>query len=128
MDHAQAEQFFIKRESYCNFELPPYFCFEKVLEKVSKVLNGKQLKSYYASNDSPSNYDDVNHTLLANKDGKYAWRPFTLIHPALYYALVNLLTSEEKLECSEETLSPFSKQRAHSMSQLASNLAWQKVR
>lgn len=95
LDHAQAERFFIKRESYCNFELPPYFCFEEVLAKVSKVLKGKQLKSYCVSKDSASNYDDVNHTLLANKDGKYAWRPFTLIHPALYYALVDLLTSEE---------------------------------
>lgn len=95
LDHSQAEQFFIKRESYCNFELPPYFCFEEVLTKVSKVLKGKQLKSYCVSKDSASNYDDANHTLLANKDGKYTWRPFTLIHPALYYALVNLLTSEE---------------------------------
>lgn len=94
LDHVQAEEFFIKRESYCGFELPPYFCFEEVLQKVAKVLKGKQLKSYCVSKDSASNYDDVNHVLLTNKDGKYAWRPFTLIHPALYYSLVDLITGE----------------------------------
>ena len=95
LDHVQAEQFFIKNQSYCNFELPPYFCFEEVLQEVAKVLKGKQLKSYCVNKDSASNYDNVNHILLTNKDGKYAWRPLTLIHPALYYALVDLLTSPE---------------------------------
>ena len=95
LDNVQAEQFFIKRESYCNFELPPYFCFEEVLEKVAKVLKGKKLSDYYSKTNSPSSHDNVSHILLTNKDGKYAWRPLTLIHPALYYALVDLLTSEE---------------------------------
>ena len=40
LDDSNAEKFFLKRENYCNFELPPYFCFEEVLKKVSKVLNG----------------------------------------------------------------------------------------
>src|SRR5260370_34888643 len=30
-----------------------------------------------------------------NKDGKYAWRPMQLIHPVLYYSLVNEITSKQ---------------------------------
>ncbi len=93
LDHGEAKEFFIKQESYCSFELPPYFCFEKVLQRVHRILNGKNLKDY-CHKPGASSYDDVNHTLLTNKDGKYAWRPFTLIHPALYYVLVDLLTSQ----------------------------------
>lgn len=36
----------------------------------------------------------MNYTFLNNKDGKFAWRPFQLIHPALYVSLVHNITEE----------------------------------
>ena len=44
---------------------------------------------------TPDKYDDVNYKFYHNKDGKYAWRMFQLIHPALYVNLVNVITNEK---------------------------------
>lgn len=84
-----AREYFLKAESYCSLDLPPYICFELLIKSVHKILNGKCL-SDFSSN--PRDHDDVNYTILSNKDGKYAWRPFQLIHPVLYVSLVHHLT------------------------------------
>ena len=39
--------------------------------------------------DSPEKKENVDYFIIHNKDGKYAWRPFELIHPILYVKLVN---------------------------------------
>ena len=44
---------------------------------------------------NPRDYEDLNYTMLSNKDGRYAWRPFQLIHPALYVCLVDAITLPE---------------------------------
>ncbi len=69
-----------------------YFRFQDLLDSVSAELNGKLLSDYQDSN--PRDYDDINYKLLTNKDGKYAWRPFQIIHPAIYVSLVNKITEE----------------------------------
>lgn len=84
-----ARAFFLKEESYCNLDLPPYIKFDALIEGVHKVLDGKKLSSFSSN---PRDHDDVNYTILNNKDGKYAWRPFQLIHPALYVSLVHHIT------------------------------------
>ena len=86
MSADQATTFFLKQESYCTFDLPPYFRFEGVLHNVAAVLYGKTLSEL---SKSPRNYDSVNHQILNNKDGRFAWRPLELIHPALYVSLVH---------------------------------------
>lgn len=93
LSHDEAQAFFLKSESYCRLDLPPYFDFEKILSDTKSVLNGKQLSSMWKRR--PRNCEDVNYTILNNKDGKYAWRPFELIHPALYVSLVQTMTTEE---------------------------------
>ena len=89
MTSAQARTFFLKAESYCNVELPAYFKFAKILSDVAKILKGKRLADMSTK---PSQHEGVNYTLLSNKDGRHAWRPFQLIHPALYVSLVNHIT------------------------------------
>lgn len=42
--------------------------------------------------------DDLNYTLIINKDGNYSWRPLVLLHPILYVDLVNCLTKEDHWE------------------------------
>ena len=94
MSHQEARDFFLKQESYCNFELPSYFQFANLLTTISTLLRGKDLKTFCAQNASPRDFDDVNHTILQNKDGRHGWRSMQLIHPALYVHLVHLITEE----------------------------------
>lgn len=93
---AEAKSFLLKSESYVNFHLPTYFNFQVLLDSINDELNGKLLSDYRAS--SPRSFDDINYKLLTNKDGKYAWRPFQVIHPAIYVSLVNQITKEANWE------------------------------
>ena len=93
MSYIEARRFLLKEDSYCEFDMPVYFKFKKMLDAVDKVLKGKNLNDYRRH--SPSRHDGINHTLLNNKDGKYAWRPLELIHPALYVSLVDRITQRD---------------------------------
>jgi hypothetical protein len=104
-DHTEARRFFLKEESYFNFDLPTYFTFQPLLNKVSNKLQGKRLSDFYSTfynskKDKnlptfPQFYENVNYEFLNNKDGKYAWRPFQLIHPAIYCSLVHNMTTSK---------------------------------
>lgn len=85
-----AKEFFMKSESYSNLDLPPYFVFDKLLEEVFDIMNGKEFSSFQLKR--PNESENVNYILFNNKDGKYAWRPIQLIHPAIYVSLVNSIT------------------------------------
>ncbi|MFO2968218.1 RNA-directed DNA polymerase [Legionella pneumophila serogroup 1] len=93
---AQAKKYFLKEESYCNFDLPTYFKFEGLLKEIDKKLGAKKLSNFYNGSkpNRPRDFENVNHSILNNKDGKYAWRPFQLIHPIIYVYLVNTITAE----------------------------------
>lgn len=93
LNSVEAKAFFLKEESYCSFELPEYFSFQKLLASLSKELQGKVLRDC-TTDIKPKDVEEVNYTLLNNKDGKFAWRPFQLIHPALYIFLVQEITQE----------------------------------
>ncbi|MEN1761792.1 RNA-directed DNA polymerase [Anoxynatronum sibiricum] len=88
---SEARKFLLKAETYCGVDLPPYFVFEKLIQEVNNELEGKNLSDLIKS---PRDYEDVNYTILNNKDGKYAWRPFQLIHPVLYVSLARQITEE----------------------------------
>jgi len=90
----KARAFLLKEESYINFDLPPYFVFSKLLKTLSATIEGKPLSGFYVSDRElrPCKREGVNYKILSNKDGKYAWRPFQLIHPALYVSLVHEIT------------------------------------
>ena len=92
----EARDFFLKHESYFTTDLPPYFRFDWLLAGTFEVLQGKQLRELRSR--SPREYDRVNHRILANKDGRYAWRPLELIHPAIYVSLVLCMTEPHQWE------------------------------
>ena len=104
MSSTQARAFFLKQENYCGIELPVYFRFDPILASVAKALSGQQL-SDLSSN--PRNHDGVNYTFLSNKDGRHAWRPFQLIHPALYVSLVGGLTAAAQWKVIRDRLRTF---------------------
>lgn len=41
------------------------------------------------------NISNPNVRVMANKNGSYTWRPFTMIHPIIYVDLVNTITKDE---------------------------------
>jgi len=87
-----ARAFFLKPESYCRIELPPYYDFRTILRRVNKLLEANPLAGLKLK---PRSCEGVNYTIYSNKDGRYAWRPFQIIHPAIYVDLVNLVTEPE---------------------------------
>lgn len=104
LNHSEARQYFLKEESYINFDLPAYFDFNNIITQISTLLDGHKLSEFLDSfTDAsgkvrptyPCNFENVNYTFLNNKDGKYAWRPFQIIHPALYVSLVHCITEED---------------------------------
>ncbi|WP_197529756.1 RNA-directed DNA polymerase [Botrimarina mediterranea] len=89
MSDAEAKAFFLKHSSYCNFDLPPYFNCDSILSSVDAEL-GTLSQRPWAAKDVRNR--DTSHLLLSNKDGRFAWRPFEIIHPVLYAHLVQLIT------------------------------------
>jgi RNA-directed DNA polymerase len=92
LSSADARAHFLKGSSYFNGDFPKYISFEPILQAVAAVLGGGSYAAFKGSN--PHGLPSVNYSFTANKDGKFAWRPFELIHPALYVSLVNALTEE----------------------------------
>lgn len=90
LNFEEAKTFFLKHESYINVDLPPYIKLENLLEEANKVLVRKNFISIKKS--SPDNLERVNYKLFHNKNGKYDWRQFELIHPFIYVSLVNEIT------------------------------------
>lgn len=103
LNHTEARQFFLKEESYFHFDLPQYFVFQNLILTISTHLTGQVLSDQYSTyinpsghpkKNLPSEFENVNYKFLNNKDGKFAWRPLQLIHPALYVSLVHSMTEE----------------------------------
>ncbi|MBV9776622.1 MAG: RNA-directed DNA polymerase, partial [Acetobacteraceae bacterium] len=89
----EAKVHFLKDSSYFNGDLPEYISFEPILEDVAKTLGDKNYSAF--KNEKPDSFPDVNYSFVANKDGRFAWRPYELMHPAIYVSLVNMICSAE---------------------------------
>ncbi len=101
LNHDEAKWFSRDEKNYVNFDLPYYFHFDDLLTIAAGTLFGKQSiteisrKIDEGGYVKPKNLDNVNCTVLGNKDGAFTWRPFQLIHPVLYVDLVNLITNKK---------------------------------
>jgi hypothetical protein len=80
----EARKVFLESEAYCNIDLPEYVNFSNLLKEVENYGLPIDLKK--------TSHNDTSYIFYNNKDGKYAWRKFQLVHPVLYVELVNLLT------------------------------------
>ena len=85
----EAKKHFLKGSSYFNGDMPSYISFEPILTDVAAVLNEENYAAFKSAN--PEDFPGVNYSFLSNKDGKFAWRPLELIHPAIYISLVNTI-------------------------------------
>jgi len=93
MSSKAARDYFLEPSSYCSIDLPDYFQFSQLLQNVENILATKTLKEL--SSKKPRDFENVNHSLYNNKDGRYAWRPLQIIHPAIYVSLVNEITKPQ---------------------------------
>jgi len=105
MTWKEARAFFLKPESYCSVELPEYFSFDKILSAVTEAFEKEPLDGHTLH--KAREHESVNYSLLSNKDGRYAWRPLELIHPALYVSLVNHITEPAQWEFIRERFKEF---------------------
>lgn len=107
LNEKEVREFLLKQESYFNFDLPQYFTFQELIFKLDKKLTNRNLSDFRSS--TPRDFDDVNYKVITNKDGKYAWRPFQLINPAIYVSLVHKITQKESWEVIIERFELFQK-------------------
>lgn len=105
MPRGDARAFLLKPESYCSVDLPRYIQFGGVLNATSRLLGKRDLASI--QKESPRKHECVNYAMLSNKDGHCAWRPFQLIHPALYVSLVRIITEKAHWKTIRERFAVF---------------------
>ncbi len=105
LSNEEAKQHFLKGSSYFNGDMPSYISFDPVLTKVDAVLDGK-IYTHFQSN-KPNNFEGVNYSFIANKDGKFSWRPYELMHPAIYVSLVNEICKPENWQHITQRLLEF---------------------
>ncbi|KXK49206.1 MAG: Reverse transcriptase (RNA-dependent DNA polymerase) [Chloroflexi bacterium OLB13] len=103
----EARKHFLKGSSYFNADIPSYISFEPILNDVARVLDGNSFLELQPRGKKPSSFPDVNYHLLSNKDGKFAWRPIELIHPAIYISLVNLVCKPNNWQHIQRKFSEF---------------------
>ena len=56
LSHIEARRYFLKEESYFNFDLPQYFVFQSLLDDVAKKIEGKQLSDFFINIISDNQY------------------------------------------------------------------------
>jgi RNA-directed DNA polymerase len=89
LSNEEARTHFLKGSCYFNGDLPRYISFEPMLGAIAKVLKGGSFSPHKEK--SPAELPYVNYSFIANKDGRFSWRPYELIHPVIYVSLVNTI-------------------------------------
>jgi RNA-directed DNA polymerase len=109
----EARQYFLEEKNYCaSLSIPKYISFQKILEETDKFLTDST-SNFKSHIDKPDKleFESINHVVYHSKDGKYSWRPLTLIHPVFYVYLVHLITQEENWKLIQKRLNSFSKNK-----------------
>lgn len=102
---SDAKQFFLKETSYFRNDLPKYLSFQPIIDAVSQTLGNGSYSDFLGKYEDPesgktkplrpNDSSGVNYSFTANKDGRFAWRPYELIHPAIYVSLINQICTDE---------------------------------
>lgn len=105
LSNDEARAYFLKGSSYFNGDMPLYISFETLLADVATALNGNTFDQFKQSN--PADLAGVNYNFIANKDGRFAWRPFELMHPAIYVSLVSVICENENWQLLKSRVAEF---------------------
>lgn len=93
-----ARRFFLKNRSYCNIELPSYYNFQELIDKISSFYDDNLKKNPSFNNylnKKSKDHTITNYHIYSNKNGRLSWRDFQIIHPIPYVYLVYTLTENE---------------------------------
>jgi hypothetical protein len=93
LSNEEAKQHFLKGSSYFNGDMPNYISFDPILSEVDAVLEGRNYLEFKSAN--PCDFQGVNYNFIANKDGRFAWRPLELMHAAIYVSLINAICESD---------------------------------
>lgn len=105
LDAATAKAYLEKPECYFRSDFPPYISFRTILKDVAEAMDGEPYTAFQkAKPERASDMAGVNYELLSTKDGRFAWRPFELIHPAIYMTLVQLICEEANWKLLQDRL------------------------
>lgn len=90
----KARAHFLKGGCYFRDDIAKYLSFEPILNDAASALGAALYRGVMVSDKSkwPENLPGVNYSFTANKDGRFAWRPYELIHPVIYVSLINVIT------------------------------------
>lgn len=92
-----ARRFFLKNRSYCNIELPSYYNFQELINKISSFYDDSLKKNPSFNNflnKKSKDHEITSYHIYSNKNGSLSWRDFQIIHPIPYVYLVYTLTEE----------------------------------
>ena len=120
MNEIEARKFFLKSDSYCNIPLPDYINLDAIIQNAKCIIGSSQLSSIqYSEKCKKQNPNsnivllkdimDANLRIMANKDGAYSWRPFTIIHPVIYVDFINTLTERDNWKQIQTRFEEFQK-------------------
>lgn len=105
LSNEEAKQHFLKQSSYFNADMPSYISFEPILSDVDAILGERNYPEFQKAN--PCDFQNVNYNFIANKDGRFAWRPLELMHPAIYVSLINVVCESSNWEHITQRFSEF---------------------
>lgn len=121
MKEKEAKRFLLKGSSFFTLDLPIYFNFDNILIDIDKKIGNKGLQDLCnlipnvnnkkKNTDYPKNHENVNFKMINNKDGKYAWRPFEMIHPVIYVCLVNKICNKDNWQFIKKRFKEFQKNK-----------------
>lgn len=89
---SEARKYFLDSDIYSTMIFPEYICFNAILKMVNEFGKGeifcdkREIK--------PHLYDELNHSVITNKDGRFAWRNLQLIHPVIYVDMINTICDQ----------------------------------
>ncbi len=93
LKHKKAKDFFLKESSYFSLKLPDYITFQELLNTLDTEISADRKQKEI--DQKVRNTEGVNYKILLSKDGKFAWRPYQIIHPFIYVNLVQSITQEK---------------------------------
>ncbi|MDO6725457.1 RNA-directed DNA polymerase [Cognatishimia sp. 1_MG-2023] len=105
LDAKTAKAYLKKPECYFRSDFPPYISFETILKDTATAMGGQAYTTFQkAKPERAMDMAGVNYELLSTKDGRFAWRPFELIHPAIYMTMVQLVCEPVNWELLQKRL------------------------
>lgn len=102
----EIRNYMLDSDNYCTLELPEYYNFGPILEYVQSVIEGKTYAECKSGVDM-SGLQNVNHTILLNKDGRYGVRPLTIANPFSYCFLVREMFDEKNWTAIKDCFDKF---------------------